>query len=500
VQQPSAAADDRGVQTEHSALDIVRPGPHREMTRSLAIVPRRSRAAIYVRVEGLPTVRLQRDRPIVVGSHRSADIRLTDDYVSARHCRLCLVDDGVLVVDLGSKNGTFLDGVRVERVRVHAKAVLRVGEEHIHIDSPAGRPAASQAADASHSPTMPPSISMIGRGRAFRQLRSQLHRLAPLRQPVLLRGETGTGKELAAQALHDAGSRSGGPFVAINCASIVHGLAESMLFGHVRGAFSGAHRDHAGAFARAHGGTIFLDEVAELPLALQAKLLRAMETRCVTPVGAEREVHVDVRIVTATHRDLDAMVASGDFREDLFHRLSVLVVELPPLRERRADIPDLLTHFATLAAAELGRPVTLSPEAVTAAQAYDWPGNIRALRNAVLRAGALSDGIIEADALVPSMSNNTRAAPPGVGLLLPRGDYGSMNRELLRRAVHEHDSIRQAAKALGVPRSTLGAWLKKLGIAIPARPPRASSRAPAPERESRTALRPSVQTARVAPR
>jgi DNA-binding NtrC family response regulator len=460
------------------------------MTRPFATVPRRTRGGARVRVDDGPVVRLQRNRPLVVGSHASADLHVSDHYVSARHCTLCLEDDGVLVVDLGSKNGTFVDELKVERARVQGAAVVRVGERRIHIDASTTLPPASRAAEA------PRAGAMIGRGRAFRQLQKRIDRLAPLRQPVLIRGETGTGKELAARALHDASWRGAGPFVAINCASIVDGLAESMLFGHVRGAFTGAHRDHAGAFARASGGTLFLDEVAELPRTLQAKLLRVMETGRVAPIGAERELEVDVRIVTATHRDLESMVATGDFREDLLHRLGVLAVELPPLRERRSDIPDLLAHFAAMASAELGRGVTLSAEAIAAAKAHDWPGNIRALRNAVLRAGALAEGPIEADALLPA-----RPSPlPGAGLVLPRGDYGSMNRELLRRAVHEHHSVRQAARALGIPRSTLGAWLKKLGIPCPARSPRASSHAGAPELEAPPAPPRSTRTVRVGPR
>src|SRR5690606_16198444 len=200
-----------------------------------------------------------------------ADIRLADPYVSARHCKLSLVEDGVLIVDLGSKNGTFVDGLRVERVRMCGSAAIRVGEQRLHIEP---NLATSRAAEAPQR-----SPFMIGRCRAFRQLQDRLSRLAPVRQPVMIRGETGTGKELAARALHDASLRVVGPFIAINCASIVDGLAESMLFGHVKGAFTGAHRDHAGAFARAHGGTLFLDEVAELPRALQAKVLRVLETR-----------------------------------------------------------------------------------------------------------------------------------------------------------------------------------------------------------------------------
>ncbi len=314
-------------------------------------------------------------------------------------------------------------------------------------------------------------LSMIGRSLPFRRLELSLRRLAVLRRPVLVRGETGTGKELAARFLHELGPRRAGPFVAVNCGAIVAGLAESELFGHTKGAFTGAHRPHIGAFVRAHGGTLFLDEIGELPLALQAKLLRVLETSRVHPVGAEAHADVDVRVVCATHRDLEAMVATGQWREDLYHRLGVLVVVVPPLRERPEDIPLLLERFAREASDELGRRVELEPGAVALARAHPWPGNVRALKNAVLRAAALVDGPIGPGDLLPRPAPSAECvglgmrAPPnergGAALTVPRSDWVSMNRDLLAQAVAEHGSIRRAARALGIPRSTLGAWLKR---------------------------------------
>jgi DNA-binding NtrC family response regulator len=301
---------------------------------------------------------------------------------------------------------------------------------------------------------------MVGGSPAFTRMRRAVAKLAPLRQPVLLQGETGTGKDLAAAALHDEGVRARGPFVAINCAALPGELAESELFGHLRGAFTGAHRDHQGAFRQADTGTLFLDEVAELPLIQQAKLLRTMETGQVRPVGSDREVRVDVRVVAATHRPLHDMVAAGMFREDLYHRLAVLTLEVPPLRERPEDIPSLLEHFARLASDELNKPLTFTASAVRQAVRHPWPGNIRALRNAVLRAGALHDGPIEAEHLLPTASARVPHTS-GLDIEIPRGDWTSMERALLQRLVHEHGSIRKAALALGVPRSTLGAWLRK---------------------------------------
>jgi len=329
------------------------------------------------------------------------------------------------------------------------------------------------AMDGVHTPSGAQAVlGMIGRSLAFRRVEQALRRLALLRRPVLVRGETGTGKELAARFVHELGPRRAGPFVALNCGAIVDGLAESELFGHVKGAFTGAHRAHTGAFERAHGGTLFLDEIGELPLSLQAKLLRVLETSRVHAVGAEADTVVDVRVVCATHRDLETMVATGRFRDDLYHRLGVLVVCLPPLRERVEDIPLLLERFTREAADELGRGVELQPAAVAAACAHPWPGNVRALKNAVLRAAALVDGPIQPEDLLPAAMGSPTVGPhperdmdmraaerPSV--TVARSDWATMNRELLARAVAEHGSIRRAALALGIPRSTLGAWLKR---------------------------------------
>jgi DNA-binding NtrC family response regulator len=307
---------------------------------------------------------------------------------------------------------------------------------------------------------------LLGEAPSIRAARRLLRRVAPLRQTVLLQGETGTGKELAARLLHDEGGRPEGPFVAINCGAIPGHLAESELFGHQRGAFTGAHRDRNGAFVRADGGTLFLDEIGELPLALQAKLLRTLEVGTVLPVGAEQEVRVDARIVAATHRNLPTMVASGQLREDLVHRLTVLVVALPALRERRDDIPLLLRHFAALASRDLGIPVVVDRDAVARARAHEWPGNLRGLKNAVLRAAVHGDGRVTAETLCQRGPWSVMAAPgagPGGGptVTVPRGDFASMKRALLQQVVAEMGSIREAASLLDIPRSTLGNWLAR---------------------------------------
>ena len=383
-------------------------------------------------------------RTLVLGTAASADLRLVDPYVSAIHASIA--DEGArsVVEDLGSTNGTWIDGVRVQRAYLAPGMRLQLGCWRAAVIAQTPRIAVAT-----------PASGMIGGAPAFLAFQRSLQRLAGLGQAVLVHGETGTGKELTARALHSQGARAAGPFVAVNCGAIPDGLAESELFGHVRGAFTGAHRHHTGAFARAHGGTLFLDEIAELPLALQAKLLRVLEVRRVIPVGAEQEVAVDARVIAATHQDLGALAAVGKFRSDLYHRLSVLQLEVPPLRQRREDIPGLLHAFADDLAGDLGRPVLLTAAALAAAQAHDWPGNVRELRNALLRAAAESDGPITGPDLVPRPLRGV----PGL-IAVPKGTYLEMHGALLREVLREAGSIRRAAQQLAVPRSTLANWLR----------------------------------------
>lgn len=227
---------------------------------------------------------------------------------------------------------------------------------------------------------------VVGESAAMRALCDRLRRIAPTPATVLLTGESGTGKEVAARALHGMSSRAGGPFVPLNCAAIAPELIESELFGHVRGAYTGAQQSREGLFYYARGGTLFLDEVSELPLSAQAKLLRVLEERRIRPVGSEQEIPVDVRVLAATNRDLRAEVAAHRFRQDLYYRLQVVELNLPPLRERVEDIPALLEHFIGLLAPYLGVP-RLAPDARALARmsAYDWPGNVRELKNLVER-------------------------------------------------------------------------------------------------------------------
>ncbi|MEM6290186.1 MAG: sigma 54-interacting transcriptional regulator [Myxococcota bacterium] len=296
----------------------------------------------------------------------------------------------------------------------------------------------------------------VGPSGALQAARAAVQRYAPVQAPVLIRGQTGTGKELAAEAIHHHSGRPG-RLVAVNCGGISTSLVHSHLFGHVRGAFTGASNERRGAFAQAQDGTLFLDELGELPLPCQALLLRALETREVQPVGSEHSFHATARIVCATHQDLEAMVAEGRFRADLFHRLSVLSVTMPSLAERPEDVGPLLVHFARQLQLEVGHPIRFTRDAVEAATRGAWPGNVRQLRNAVLRA-ALVAGAHPIDA-----ASLMRCDDPTAGqgrIELAPGPFLSMRRALIEAVVAREGSIRKASAVLQVPRSTLGNWLR----------------------------------------
>jgi two-component system response regulator HydG len=298
-----------------------------------------------------------------------------------------------------------------------------------------------------------------------------LERIARHDAPVLLVGESGTGKELAARALHDRGPRSKGPFVAINCAAVPDALLESELFGHVKGAFTDARGSRAGLFAQAHGGTLFLDEIGDMPEGLQVKLLRTLQERKVRPVGGDREVPVDVRLVTATHRDLERLVEEGRFRHDLLYRLDVIRVELPPLRRRGRDVLLLTEHFVDQYARRLEREAPEVPANVAQLLLdYDWPGNVRELQNCVERLVVLADGDAISEGDLPPRIRRFRAREHTV--IASTADPASLLplAEVERRYVLEvlrasGGSRSLAAKLLGIDRKTLYRKLARWGAA-----------------------------------
>jgi transcriptional regulator with GAF, ATPase, and Fis domain len=311
---------------------------------------------------------------LTVGAERGVDLQLTDPSVSRHHCAIRATTRGLEVRDLGSTNGTMLQGCEIVRAYVTGGTQLRIGTTVIAVEILVDEITEPMATD--HR-----CFDLAGASDAMRRLYPRLLRYAESDGTVLITGETGTGKELAADAIHRASRRSKGPFVAINCGALSSQLTESELFGHVRGAFTGAEADRRGAFEQAHGGTLFLDEVGELPPSVQPLLLRVLESRTIRPLGASGERKVDVRVIAATHRDLRAAVNRRQFRADLYFRLHVLPVELPPLREREGDVALLAELF--------WRELRESPppaELLAGLARQSWPGNVRELRNAVERA------------------------------------------------------------------------------------------------------------------
>jgi DNA-binding NtrC family response regulator len=285
----------------------------------------------------------------------------------------------------------------------------------------------------------------VGESAAMRAVCDRLRRIAPTPATVLLSGESGTGKEVAARALHGMSTRAGGPFVPLNCAAIATELIESELFGHVRGAYTGAQQSREGLFYYARGGTLFLDEVSELPLAAQAKLLRVLEERRIRPVGSEQEIPVDVRVVAATNRDLRAEVAAHRFRQDLYYRLQVVELSLPPLRERVEDIPVLVEHFIGLLAPYLGLP-RLEPDERTLARmaAYDWPGNVRELKNLVERS------------LILGWFDLGPEPDTAAGVFTGEGSLEAVERRHILAVLAGCDGNKsEAARRLGISRKTL---------------------------------------------
>jgi len=312
-------------------------------------------------------------------------------------------------------------------------------------------------------PAMEPSglagfHGLVGRDPSMVELFAQIERLARFDLPVLILGETGSGKERVADALHRASPRASAPFVAQNCGALDNGTVGSELFGHVKGAFTGAARDRAGLFERGHRGTVFLDEIAELSADHQARLLRVLETRRVRPIGGDRELPTDFRLLAATHRDLSLLVADGRFREDLRYRLEVALVRVPSLRDRRSDIDRLFRHFL----AEAGPVPPITATAWTALRAHSWPGNVRELRNVALRALVLADG-----GPIDSPHLGLRPQIPlplGLAPLLPPPRAVASRGELVAAIGRNGGNRTRAALELGISRSTLYARLKKLGL------------------------------------
>ena len=398
---------------------------------------------------------------IRIGAGPENDLVLADDSVSSAHAQLSLGADGVRVKDLGSTNGCTVDGVRVREAWLGPGSRLALGESVLSVEL-----AGEQRVPLS------PALSfgrLLGQSPAMRALFAVLEKVAGTDKTLLVEGETGTGKDVCANAVHEESPRKGGLFVVFDCGAATPTLIESELFGHARGAFTGAVEARAGAFERAGGGTLFLDEIGELPLDLQPKLLRALEERAVRRLGDGKRVAVDVRVIAATNRGLKAEVEAGRFRRDLYFRLAVIPITLPPLRQRLDDLPLLCRAILD---EEPGPERSLTPGATAMLAAYDWPGNVRELRNVLSRAAAFSSGAIEPGHL-PAFEGGSAGGAGGEFEVLSGLPYHAAKERCLEgfekayiQAVLERakGNVSKAAETSGIPRQTLHRLLAKHGL------------------------------------
>lgn len=390
----------------------------------------------------------------IVGSAPTSDVVIDDRSVSRSHVELTIVDGGILVRDLGSRNGTFYMGQRVDQITLSHGASITVGGARLLLE-------ADTEALASLSYDGAEYRGILGVSAPMRRLFATLTRLEGSTISVLVNGESGSGKELVARALHQ-GSGVSGPLVTFNCGAIARELVMSELFGHKRGAFTGATESRKGAFESADGGTLFLDEIAELPLDVQPSLLRALEAGEIRPVGGDQTSTVKVRVIAATHRDLEREVSEGRFREDLFYRLAVVRLEVPPLRERPEDIPSIAQRFAT--AVNAG---TLPANVLEQLKQRSWPGNARELRN-VVQAWAVLGNLPPGPKMSGAALNQSLAGLVDLGR--PYAELKDQLLEAFQRVylaellVYVKGNQTQAAKLAGMDRTYLGKLLAKYGL------------------------------------
>jgi DNA-binding NtrC family response regulator len=423
--------------------------------QSAALQVRRAR----LRVTKGPDKGRQKDVPhpgAVVGTSPDCDLMLTDPAVSRRHFEILPGENGFTLRDLGSKNGTLVGGMLLGEVTLTTGTDIQVGQSRLRFSILEGH---------DEYPLSPKTSfgSMLGRSTAMRQVFALLEPAAASDATLILEGESGTGKDLAAETIHSLSPRRNGPFVVVDCGTVHSTLAESELFGHRKGAFTGADQDRPGAIESADGGTVFLDEIGEIPSGVQPKLLRFLESKEIKRLGENRYRRVNVRLIAATNRDLGAEVEAGHFREDLFYRLSVIRVRFPPLRDRREDIGPLARSFVQKLRPDADPVEVISDQVLSMFQNHDWPGNVRELRN-----------VVERLLLFPGR--------PGAAISPTGGSSGQEAADLLSQPFHEarrswtdrfekiylssmldaHGGVvSQAAEAAGIPRQTFHRLMAK---------------------------------------
>jgi DNA-binding NtrC family response regulator len=416
------------------------------------------------------------DARVTIGSAPSNHLVLNDPAVSRVHVGIDVSDTGYLLADKDSKNGVFIDDLRVREVFLADQRTFRVGTSTIRFELTDERAEVHYSGQDRFG-------DLLGQSRPMREVFALLERVAPTDATVLIEGESGTGKELAAEAIHNHSPRADGPLIVLDCSAIPRDLIESELFGHVKGAFTGATGSRKGAFEAARGGTLFLDELGELATDLQPKLLRALEKREIKPVGSNRTIQTDVRIVAATNRNLLHEVREGNFREDLYYRFAVIRIALPPLRDRPEDIPLLVEHFLKLANARSGRgDVDIAYKTMEKLKRHRWPGNVRELKNFIDRAVLLTQGDnIETKFLAPSEPSQPSvpeaaetSAQAMVDTALQEGlPFKDAKNRLIEQFEKEYwgrllestdGNVSKAARIAGVHRKSVEYILKKLDL------------------------------------
>ncbi|MCA9670899.1 MAG: sigma 54-interacting transcriptional regulator [Myxococcales bacterium] len=389
-----------------------------------------------------------------IGSAANNEIAINDPSVSRYHCELRHSNEGFVLRDLGSTNGTVVAGMRVKEAVLQDEVVMQLGRSTLRFTP--GKEEHRVDASKEHK-----FGELVGRSGAMRDIFGILQKVANTDLTVLIQGETGTGKDLVARAIHDASPRSGKPFVVFDAGAVASNLIESELFGHERGAFTGATEQRQGAFELADGGTLFIDEIGELALELQPKLLRALEQREVQRVGGSKRISVDVRVVCATNRALVEEAKKGRFRDDLFFRISVVVLQLPPLRDRPEDIELLIQSFLDKG----NPPMTAAADAVSVLSNYDWPGNVRELRNVIETAQAMaSSTVLHAKDLLFSHTSDTTNQSDGQMSLAGKTLESIERAAIAQTLAHCGGNRSAAARALGIAPSTLYLKLKKYNI------------------------------------
>ncbi|HEX7524313.1 MAG TPA: sigma 54-interacting transcriptional regulator [Candidatus Deferrimicrobium sp.] len=428
-------------------------------------------------------------KEVKIGRGHEADLQLPDRSVSRLHAKVFRVGQQYFLADLRSRNGTHADGKRITQLALEDGRMFQVGPFRIHFHRPvSGFPAGEEPTvspgtataitdsfepepvretkrvDAHAVPDQAP-FGLIGGSAHVRKLVATIRRVAASDVPVLIEGETGSGKELVARGIHDASARRERPFIVVNCGAISPELIESELFGHEKGAFTGATALRKGAFELANSGTIFLDEIGELPLALQPKLLRVLEQKEVKRVGGNDLLLADVRILAATNRNLREEIARKMFREDLYFRIGAITVPIPPLRDRREDVTPIARHFLSgMKSPASGHLPGLSPAALDSLISHDWPGNVRELRNAIQRAVVMTEN---GELTGPDFSFLRQAAKPGAEAESPSGLSRWEQAErtnILGELARQMGNKTKTARELGIAKSTLFEKLKRYGI------------------------------------